>query len=70
MTDNQIQQLRTEVRKELQNLAPSIYPYFSKLAKDGDGLNQAEATVIGYMAKNAVSVMSAIAQLEGEYEAG
>lgn len=70
MTDNQIQQLRTEVRKELQHLAPSIYPYFSKLAKNAEGLNQAEATVLGYMAKNAVSVMSAIAQLEGEYEAG
>lgn len=70
MTDNQIHQLRTEVRRELQSLAPSIYPYFSKLAKDADGLNQAEATVLAYMAKNRVQAATAIAQLEGEYEAG
>ncbi len=70
MTDNQIQQLRTEVRKELSSLASSVYPYFSKLAKQADGLNQAEAMILAYMAKNAVSPMGAIAQLEGEYEAG
>jgi hypothetical protein len=70
MTDKEINQLRTEVRRELQSLAPSVYPYFSKLAKNADGLNQAEATVLAYMAKNRVQATAAIAQLEGEYEAG
>lgn len=70
MTDQEIHQLRNQVRKELNSLASSVYPYFSKLAQSADGVHQAEAVVLAYMAKNAVSAMAAIAQLEGEYEAG
>ena len=70
MTNEQIHQLRNEVRGVLQHLEPSIYPYFSKLAKGTDGLNQAEAVVLAYMAKNGVLALTAIAQLESEYEAG
>jgi hypothetical protein len=70
MTNEQIHQLRTEVRSVLQHLAPSVYPYFSSLACTADGLHQAEAIVLGYMAKNGVLALTAIAQLESEYEAG
>lgn len=70
MTDKEIQQLREQVRKQLKELPPSVYPYFSNLANSTDGLNQAEAIVLAYVANSMVEPMTAIAQLETEYEAG
>lgn len=70
MSDKELLQLRKQVRQELQHLPPSVYPYFSSLSATSDGLNQAEAIVLSYMAKNGVLALTAIAQLEGEYEAG
>ena len=70
MTDKEIQQLRHQVRKQLQQLPPSVYPYFSSLVNSTDGLNQAEAIVLAYVAASMVEPMTAIAQLESEYEAG
>lgn len=70
MTEQEIIKLRQQVRQELHQLPPSIYPYFSHLAKNDEGMNKAEAMVLAYIAKNAVGVLTAIAQLETEYEAG
>ena len=70
MTNEQIHQLRKQVREQLQSLPPSVYPYFSSLAATPDGLNQAEVIVLSYMAKNGVLALTAIAHMEGEYEAG
>lgn len=70
MTNEQIHQLRKQVREQLQSLPPSVYPYFANLSKNTEGLNKAEAMVLAYIARNTVTAMTAIAQLEGEYEAG
>ena len=67
MTDKEINQLRIQVRSHLENLSASVYPYFSNLAQSTDGLNQAEAVILAYVAKNLVEPITAIAQLESEY---
>lgn len=67
MTDQEIIALRVQVRNTLQNLSPSIYPYFAGLSATADGLCQAEDIVLTYAATNNVGLLTAIAQLESEY---